>query len=264
MEKYFIEKRNELGKYLLDNNCSYSDLEPLLYRDIRNYLLNNNSNIYELPTKELLSVLKGIILEYFNVLEHNSVKIEPVVIEVGAGIGLLTYLLMNQPELNHIKFIATDPFTSHDTGNIDYLQTDIEKLDLKETLDKYSKLKPLIIWSWIPLYFNATDIITQYPIDGIIYIGEYKLSCGTNEMFEHTNFDTNNYCPLTLSQCDTFKVRFHSCISVLTKKELKFGYKHDNLSDIAKNEPYNPTLDELIDDIKRNENLDHSYDCILS
>jgi len=107
---------------------------------------------------------------------------DTVVLDIGAGDGLLVKLLLNHLHQKHAlspqkvpKMIATDD----NSWGIRHIG-DVEQLSLTQTLDVYGivsnldgqQQQTIVLCSWMPMGEDWTEVFRQYGVDEYILIGE--------------------------------------------------------------------------------------------
>ena len=145
--KYDREKLPEF----LKNNCNYDYLKNLLmnlelqdnnisdlFLGKKGYESNKQQAIYELPTEELLIILKCIC----DCLNIKTIE------EMGAGQGLLSNMLRHHLD-NSYNVVATDGAKWIETSNTKKYYNITSKLFLEYCLDNVNYNEKLLIVSWI-------------------------------------------------------------------------------------------------------------------
>jgi hypothetical protein len=167
-EKKFSDDANILKSLINDDRY---DIDTCLQM-INKYLNRNDLKDY---FQELLSFA---IPSDTGILKIKNFANNGQILEVGAGNGLWAGLLKKIK----CNIIATDNFSTHYTGSIEYIT--IDKLSHIEAIKKYNHANVLFL-CWPPDTLMSDESINLFRGDKLVYIGEDKYGCTGSKKFHH-------------------------------------------------------------------------------
>ena len=166
----------------------------------------------------------GQVELYSHVYSHWIYQVKPWLegkraLEVCAGrYGLMTYAFQQCG----IPCIATDPLFD---DYPEYQFTNVERLDYKKAIDKYSNEADILIIGWA-IHEDWTDNITRYwksikPNGLTLLVGEYGGCCGVKEMY-HSLQDDALAIKMPLPRAFGIKERVELFVPADTTKKQSF------------------------------------------
>jgi hypothetical protein len=161
IEKVVDSYTDEYGTFLLTK-----EEEDKWYAFIK----NKENPVFEIWTKEYIDRFSNYLSERARLL--GGTKENPIIVlEVGAGIGKLSYFLtkkLKDLKIDTIKVIATDYISTHFKINSKY--NNVESLPEKDALKKYNPAIVICSWmmpeeDWTP-DFRKTKSVQEYILIG--------------------------------------------------------------------------------------------------
>lgn len=171
--------------------------------------LCDECNIFQLWTQEYINGLTDYL--------HERSNSNTIVLDVGAGDGLLAQLLREQLQIRHRrefpKVIAID-----DGSWSIRKKADVERLSVAKAVKKYaSSHHVIVLCSWMPMGIDWTAVFRKENVDEYILIGEFQDgNCGDNwKTWGNPEFrDSDDANTLPPFKADGYNAHYHTLKSL--------------------------------------------------